>query len=118
MVITGMALVYKICTVAEWNGAAASGKFSGSAADLADGFIHLSAAHQLRGTAAKHFKGREDLVLVAFDADALPGLQWEPSRGGDLFPHVHGSLAAARATWVKPLPLIDGVHVFPDETVS
>ena len=118
MVMTGMVLVYKICPAAEWNRAAAHGTFAGSAADLSDGFIHLSTAHQLRGTAAKHFKGREDLVLVAFDADALPGLQWEPSRGGDLFPHVHGSLAAARATWVKPLPLIDGVHVFPDETVS
>ena len=55
-------------------------------------------------TAAKHFAGAADLVLVAVDADALGGaLKWEPSRGGALFPHLYGALPLAAVRWVKPL---------------
>ena len=111
-----MRILYKILTRAEWDLACAAGAFAGSAVDLADGFIHLSAAHQVRETAARHFAGREGLVLVAFPEDRLAGLRWEPSRGGDLFPHVHGAMPTAAAAWVKPLPLVDGAHRFPPET--
>ena len=52
-----------------------------------DGFIHFSTAAQLAETAAKHFAGQTDLMLVAVDGDALgAALKWERSRGGDLFP--------------------------------
>ena len=41
--------------------------------------------------------------------------RWEPSRGGDLFPHLYGALPLAAVLWVKPLPLgADGRHVFPE----
>ena len=111
-----MNLVYKICSRAEWDAAEGLGRFTGSTADLADGFIHLSAGNQMRETAARHFKGMEGLVLVAFRGDDLDGLRWEPSRGGALFPHVYGSLPTTKALWVRPLNLVDGVHRFPDET--
>ncbi len=40
--------------------------------------------------------------------------RWEPSRGGDLFPHLYGELPLDAVLWVKPLPLgPDGAHVFP-----
>jgi uncharacterized protein (DUF952 family) len=83
--------------------------------DLADGYIHFSTAAQARETAAKHFAGQADLVLVAVDAGALgTALRWEPSRGGQLFPHLYAELPMAAVRWVKPLPLgPDGVHVFP-----
>lgn len=111
-----MNLVYKLCSRGEWNAAVRSGLFTGSSADRSDGFIHLSTSRQMRETAARHFKNVDDLVLVAFAADDLAGLRWEPSRGGDLFPHVYGSLPAASALWVKPLGLVDGTHRFPDES--
>ena len=114
MVAGAMRYVFKITTAVEWASAAAAGSFTGSAADLRDGFIHLSAAHQMRETAARHFAGQEGLVLVAFPEDQLLNLRWEPSRGGDVFPHVHGAIAVAAASWVKPLPLVDGAHRFPD----
>ena len=80
------AVVYKICPRAAWEEACRAGAFTGSADDRRDGFIHLSAPHQLAGTAAKHFRGQADLVLVAFKAARLgPKLVWEPSRDGDLF---------------------------------
>lgn len=112
-----MAFIYKICSAAEWQAAVTAGVFQGSAVDLRDGFIHFSTAAQVRETAARHFAGADNLVLVAFDDAALgPALRYEPSRGGDLFPHLYGSLDAATALCVKPLPLgDDGRHVFPDD---
>lgn len=111
-----MVRVYKICSAAEWAGATATGAFTGSAADRRDGFIHLSAAHQLRETAARHFAGRDGLLLVAYDEAVLANLKWEASRGGDLFPHLYGILPVASASWVKPLPLAGGRHRFPGGT--
>ena len=110
-----MRFLYKILSQAKWQQAAAEGVFGGSAVDLADGFIHLSTAQQMRETAARHFAGRDGLVLVAFAEEVLPGLRWEPSRGGDLFPHVYGKIATGLAAAVHPLPLQDGVHQFPGE---
>ncbi len=61
--------------------------------DLRDGFIHFSTAEQAVETAAKHFAGQRDLVLLAVEADALgDALKWEPSRGGALFPHLYAPL--------------------------
>jgi uncharacterized protein (DUF952 family) len=108
-----MQILYKILSAAEWREAAEKGVFEGSAVDLKDGFIHLSAAHQLRETAARHFAARDGLVLVGFAEDALERLAWEPSRGGDLFPHVYGAIPARLAAEVHPLPLEDGTHRFP-----
>ena len=61
--------IYKILPAAMWTDAVAAGSFRGSPLDLADGFIHFSTAKQVRETAAKHFAGIHDLVLVAVDAD-------------------------------------------------
>ncbi len=109
-----MRILYKIVTAGEWRNAEAKGRFEGSAVDARDGFIHLSAVHQVRETAARHFRCESDLLLVGFRETDLPDLRWEPSRGGDLFPHVYGSIATAIAASVDALPLVDGVHRFPD----
>ncbi|WP_346899378.1 DUF952 domain-containing protein [uncultured Roseibium sp.] len=111
-----MRLIFKIVPEDLWQEAEALGVFKGAPVDLADGFIHFSTAVQARETAAKHFAGQDGLLLAAFDADALgPDLKWEPSRGGDLFPHLYADLPTSIAVWVRPLPLgPDGAHVFPD----
>ncbi|MGB3719412.1 MAG: DUF952 domain-containing protein [Proteobacteria bacterium] len=110
-------LVYKILPESDWQEACRLGKYFGSEDDLRDGFIHLSAGHQVAGTAARHFRGMKNLILVAFAAGDLgDGLKWEPSRGGDLFPHLYGPLPTNAALWTKPLPLgADGVPVTPEE---
>jgi len=98
--------VFKVLSAAEWQAACAQGRFDGAAVDLADGFIHLSAADQVAETLRRHFSGQTDLVLAAFDAGALgPGLRWEPSRGGALFPHLYGPLPASTAGEVRPIRL-------------
>lgn len=96
--------IYKICERALWEAAEADRRFAGSPADARDGFIHFSTAAQLPGTAAKHFAGRPDLLLVAVDADALSAqLKWEPSRGGELFPHLYAALPLSAVLWARPL---------------
>jgi uncharacterized protein (DUF952 family) len=111
-----MTLLYKIVPAALWRAAEAAGRFEGAPVDLADGFIHFSAADQVRETAARHFAGQDDLLLVAVEAEALgPALRWETSRGGALFPHLYGPLALRVVASVVPLPRGgDGDHLFPE----
>jgi uncharacterized protein (DUF952 family) len=103
-----MTRVYKILSRAEWEAAGGSGRFEGSAVDLRDGFIHLSTAAQAPATARLHFAGQTDLVLLQIEAARLgPALKWEPSRGGDLFPHLHGPLDCVLVEAVTPIALAD-----------
>jgi uncharacterized protein (DUF952 family) len=94
--------IYKVCPAAEWHAAVAAGVFRGSAVDLRDGFIHFSTSAQLDETLRRHFAGQENLVLVEVDpAELGAGLRWEPSRGGDLFPHLYGELPVSLARRVS-----------------
>ena len=108
-------IIYKIAPEALWRAAEKNGRFTGAPIDIADGFIHFSTASQARETAAKHFAGQTDLVLVAIDGARLgDALKYEVSRGGALFPHLYGVLDMGAVLWDKPLPLgADGVHRFP-----
>ena len=113
--ITKLTIIYKICPAALWREAERQGVFRGSPVDRQDGFIHFSSAEQAPETAAKHFAGERDLVLLRVDAARLGNrLKWEPSRGGALFPHLYGGLEVAAVIRVDPLPLAaDGHHKFP-----
>ncbi|MEZ5419037.1 MAG: DUF952 domain-containing protein [Vicinamibacterales bacterium] len=109
------AFIYKLVPAASWRQAEVLGRFIGSPADLADGFIHFSTAAQVAETAARHFAGVADLVLVEVaTADVEAALRWEPSRGGALFPHIYGDLPLSAVRSVTPLPVgEDGRHVWP-----
>ncbi len=108
-------MIYKVCSHQTWLDAKNAGRFEGVAVDLADGYIHFSTAAQLSETLAKHFAGQDDLVLIAVRTEQLgPSLRWEPSRGGDLFPHLYEDLKFVHVAWEEPLPLEDGRHVLPD----
>ena len=111
-----MPLIYKICPEALWREAERAGAFAGAPVDARDGYIHFSTAAQARETATKHFAGRRDLLLIAVEAEALgAALRYEPSRGGDLFPHLYAPLPLSAVRRVAPLPLgPDGRHAFPD----
>lgn len=107
--------IYKIFTAAQMAALDADGETAGAPVDLSDGFIHFSTAAQLRGTAAKHFAGQDDLLIAALDAVALgEALRWEEARGGALFPHLYRALRRDEVLWTEALPLgADGAHVPP-----
>jgi uncharacterized protein (DUF952 family) len=97
-------IAYKVMTTAEFAAMRAAGRFDGSAADRADGFIHLSTAAQLAGTLDRHFAGQTELMVLAVDLARLGDtVRWEPSRGGQLFPHIHGALPMDAVTAAGPL---------------
>ena len=101
-----MSRIYKILPRAEWARAKEAGRFEGSGVDRQDGFIHFSTASQAQETARRHFAGQADLVVLEVEADDLgEELRWEPSRGGELFPHLHGVLSAADVRGVSEAPL-------------
>ena len=112
-----MPLIYKICPARLWREAEAAGRFDGAAIDLTDGFIHFSTGGQLRETAAKHFAGQSDLLLIAVEGDTLgAALRYEPSRGGALFPHLYAPLDPRVVRWVVPLAQgSDGSPVIPED---
>lgn len=108
--------IYKIMDRAAWESFQAAGSFAGAPVDLADGYIHFSARHQVAGTLAKHFAGRADLWLITVAPERLEAgsLKWEVSRGGDLFPHLYAILPLAAVIEASPLDLEpDGRHVTP-----
>ena len=108
-------LILKILRRVEWDAFRSAGETCGAPVDLADGFIHFSTSGQVAETAAKWFADESDLVLVAFDAAGLgPALKWEPSRGGQLFPHLYRSLRLDEVVWDKSLPLGATGHIFPE----
>lgn len=110
-------LIFKIVGVSAWQAAKVQGEFQGAAVDLQDGYIHFSTAQQVRETAAKHFYGQRDLLLVAVDPERLgEALRWEPSRGGDLFPHLYAPLSmdAVVAESSMPWDSEGKVHQFSD----
>jgi uncharacterized protein (DUF952 family) len=107
--------IYKIMTADAADAFRRSGSFAGAEIDLADGYIHFSTGPQAADTLARHFAGRNGLVLVSVDEDALPTpLRWESARGGQLFPHLYAALPWEAVVGVDPLPLgADGVHQVP-----
>lgn len=110
-------IVYKIVPETLWRQAKEKGAFEGAEIDLKDGYIHFSTGAQARETARLHFAGVAGLMLVAVDAMRLgEALKFEPSRGGDLFPHLYGALQFTSVLWEMPLLIgADGMHAFPEK---
>ena len=108
-------LIFHVCKRAEWEAARDRGRYAGSSQDAADGFIHFSTAEQVVASVAKHRAGQDDLVILEVDAAPLgAALRWEPSRGGQLFPHLYGPLPVDAVSRAAALPLgTDARHVFP-----
>jgi len=86
-------VAYKVLTADQMQVLEHEGTFAGAPIDLADGYIHLSTHAQLTETVDKHFAGQTGLWVVAIDLEALGEVvTWEPSRGGQLFPHIYAPL--------------------------
>ena len=93
MVTPNPDFVYKIATHAAYRVFVKSGTFPGMPIDINDGYVHFSTAEQLAETLRLHFAGQDNLVVFSVRTSDLGiALRWEPSRGGQLFPHLYGEL--------------------------
>lgn len=113
-------MTYKIISTKDWATFQTAGHYAGSAVDLADGYIHMSTAGQIAVTARKHYAGRDGLMLLTVDLGALgEALKWEPSRGGDLFPHLYAHLPISAVTASQAFAVgTDGTFSFEGEAPS
>lgn len=109
-------LIFKITTAAAFAPARESRRFIGMPIDAQDGYMHFSTASQLLETLRLHFAGQSGLLLLAVKtADFGDNLVWEPSRGGELFPHLYGGpLDTAAILWEEPISVAaDGSCTLP-----
>lgn len=87
------ATIYKVCSGEVYDASVAAGRFLGMPVDHADGYLHFSTATQLRDTLRLYFAGQSGLALFSVPTAPLgDDLKWEPSRGGELFPHLFADL--------------------------
>ena len=109
-------LIYYVCDGETWRTESTTDDYVGSSDDLRDGFMHFSTKAQVRTSVALHRAGQVGLVLLIVATETLgPDLKWEPSRGGQLFPHFYGKLPRNAVLEIIELPLgPDGMHEFPD----
>ncbi|MEP9402923.1 DUF952 domain-containing protein [Sphingomonas silueang] len=98
------AVAYKVLTGEQMAALEADGSFAGAPVDLADGYVHLSTFDQLTETVDRHFVGQDDLHVAEVDLEALgEAVQWEESRGGQLFPHLYAPLPLDAVVAYGPL---------------
>lgn len=109
--------LFKIYSAPQWRTSQSRGELVPAPVDEADGFVHLSVAGQVRGTANKWFAGQPGLILLELDRAAVEAadLRWEPARGGELFPHVYGRIELSAVVKASPLSGDDGAFAFPPE---
>jgi uncharacterized protein (DUF952 family) len=114
--MTNLDLIYKIATEAIYAPSRGAASFPGMPIDAKDGYLHLSTAPQLAETLRLHFAGQSGLVLLAVrSVDLGDKLVWEPSRGGQLFPHYYGPLPLSSVAWEAPISVAaDGSCVLPE----
>lgn len=107
-------LIYKILSQQDWDLANKLG-YTKTALDEGDGYVHLSTREQVDETLKLHYKGQSGVYLLEYVLEQIScEVRWEESRGGQLFPHLYGSLRLDAATRVWPLQLgNDGVCLLP-----
>ena len=109
--------IYKVCDIGLWQAAEMAGVFSGAEIDQSDGYIHFSTASQLQDTLARHFAGRDGLVLLTVDCAQLD-IKWEAARGGELFPHLYDVLPLNCVVTQHHLQLsASGDHILPENVI-
>ena len=67
-------------------------RYTDTALDKADGYVHLSTKAQLAETFQRYYADELWCLLLEVDLSTRTDVKWEPSRGGDLFPHIYGKL--------------------------
>ncbi|MBF6277370.1 glutathione S-transferase [Nocardia sp. 852002-20019_SCH5090214] len=102
-------MLVHLCTPAEWEQAQRIGERVAPSLE-AEGFLHLSAPHQVHLPANRLFAGCDDMLLLWVDVTRLSApLRWEPGVADDpgsmRFPHLYGPLpvtAVVRTSYYGP----------------
>ena len=111
--------IYKALTTDQWASFQADQVFTGSPVDLADGYIHMSGAAQLKETLDKWYAEQAEVVLLQIDAAAIDAdLKYEVSRGGLEFPHLFADLPMSVVGQVWVVSPVAGVYTLPTDLTA
>ncbi len=101
-----MALIYHLINQADWDAARSAAKYRAESLAV-EGFIHCSQDEaQLLQVANRLYAGRADMLALEVDTDRLISpVKREPSRSGEIYPHIYGPLNISAVARVRPLPL-------------
>ena len=110
-----MSTIYHLTTRDAWDAARTSGVYE--APSLAEeGFIHCSAdeAQALR-VAERLYSGATGMQLLDVETARLTAeVKREPSRSGEIYPHIYGRINLDAVTRVRDLALdANGLHTLP-----
>ena len=107
--------LYHLALRPEWHQARTAGEYRRSTRGRSleeEGFIHLSAAHQVAATAGRFYADLPagELLLLTVDPARLAAaglaVRWQPAPGsGELFPHLFGPLPLQAVLLAEPLIL-------------
>lgn len=87
-----MAVMFHICTRADWEQGKLAGAFSGDRLHL-DGFIHCATPEQVDPVASRRYMGKPGLVVLEIDRDRVkPPVRDEDNGKGIIYPHIYGPL--------------------------
>jgi uncharacterized protein (DUF952 family) len=101
--MTAPEFIYHLCPRSHWTAAQEIGSYTAPSLET-EGFIHCSLDHQVEGSLNLHFRGQTDLMLLKIDPTRLSAdLRYEPSRQGELFPHLYGALNLEAVVTATPL---------------
>ena len=107
--------IFKIIEKDEWQKFKKLGKYNGSVKDIKDGYIHFSEEDQVSETLRKHYKNKDNLVLLKVNAFKLEHLLWEQASNGDMYPHLYSPLDIKSVEDEFDLSLNEeGVHELPE----
>ena len=99
-----MPTIYHLTGQKDWAAAQSAGHLC-PASLAAEGFIHCSQdQEQMLRVAQRLYSGRPDLLALSVNTALLTApVVTEPSRSGELYPHIYGPLEISAVTAVRPL---------------
>ena len=110
-----MTVIYHLTTPDAWHEGQASGEYEAPSL-AAEGFIHCSGdeAQTLR-VADRLYPGHTGLITLDVDTTLLKAeVKRDPSRSGEIYPHIYGRINLDAVIRVRPLTLdADGRHQLP-----
>ncbi len=101
-----MSIIYHLIDQASWDSARSTQEHRADSL-AAEGFIHCSEDQdQLLRVANRLYSGRKDMLALALDPELLSSpLKREPSRSGEVYPHIYGPLNTDAVVKVHALTL-------------
>ncbi|MBX9976852.1 MAG: DUF952 domain-containing protein [Alphaproteobacteria bacterium] len=95
--------IYKILTHDQFKEMQDQGRFSGSALDVKDGYIHCSTEEQVQAVREKFFKDQDTLILLTISPKGLD-VRFEVSpRSKQCYPHIYENLPIANVIASKKI---------------